>query len=278
MPQDEPTTHTIGAVGYSCENCGKATDDLMQVDGKLLCKDCVVAAVNSPSGEQGELWLKKIHFLMEMLPTAGKKQPEVIRDLWDALPVTSVKVDLGKNENFYHFVLDGGGSSHEIVVEEVENLTPKKFRIEFQRIYGILLPNLPYTQWACLVTRWLVNRELGSEVEEISEHQEIIDAILENITSSRLIKGMGASIFGTVYYHDDAILVPTDTIRNISEKINRNITLRKVSSIVTDYLLGSTKTYRTAEGVIRMWRFDPAKVGVDTTTALELDSEGGKDD
>lgn len=257
-----------------CSDCAAVDEKLMEIKGRLLCKKCVMNEMDSDSDVISK-GVSKIYYLMERLATAENKHKSgIICSIWESIEVLGITVNRGRNENFYHIkLLDG-----EIVLNEKDSLTCTQFRIDFQRIHGVLLPNLPYTQWACLVTEWLKMRKFGVEVEEISEHQEIIDAIVENITSSRLIKGTGISIFGTVYYHDDAILVPNETIKNLAGKINRNLRLRKVSNIVSDYLLGPTKTYRTPEGVVRMWRFDPVQLNIDVKDAIELDVEGDGDE
>jgi hypothetical protein len=242
----------------------------MAVNGKALCNECVKVALQRDNGEVDVPYRThgKVYRLMYQLRDANRNiAPTLIMEVWQCITVEEVTVNRGKNENYYRIKLPDG----DIILNEQECLLCTKFRTEYQRIYGILLPNLPQVKWACLMTEWLMRRKQGEDVEEVSEHQEIVDAIIEHITSARLIRGVGAPTFGTVYHADDAILVPNDTIRTIATRINRTLQMRKVSSIVSSYLVGSTKTYRTTSGMVRMWRFDPAKVGVNTENALDLE-------
>jgi hypothetical protein len=258
-----------------CADCGAIADTMLEMNGKPLCNECSKDALSGAlTPEEEELRRNsRIYTLITLLRDADKVHaPKLITDIWFGIKPTHVQVNLGKRENYYCIKLDNGG---EIVLNEQESLNCTKFRMDYQRITGILLPNLPHTKWACLLTEWLKGRTQGDALEEMSEQQEIIDAVIEHITSSRLIKGTGASIFGTIYYHEDAVLVPNDTIRNIAVKINRNLRLRRVSNILEDYLLGTTKTYRTVDGVVRMWRFSPAKVGLTEADAIEM---GDQDD
>ena len=251
-----------------CQGCGKEISGSgMVIDGQLLCSDCVKKKLAEKSEEDVT---QRIYYLLEKLTTANRNTaPRIVWDIWSSIHPTKVIVNPGIKENYYHIILNAG----EIVLNESESMTPLKFRMEFQRLYGIVLPNLPYTKWSVLLSEWLRSREEKKAVEEISEEQEIIDAVLENITSSQLIKGVGGARFGVVFWDGNELLVPNSTIKGIVTKINRNIRLRKVSSILEDYLVGPSKTYRTPEGVARMWRFKPDRVGVNPNEAIEINRD-----
>jgi hypothetical protein len=257
----------------TCGVCHNYSETTIEIGGVPHCNRCVKQTFSKlTEEEQLETTNLRIYGFMELLKDAPKTQaPQLIWDVWNAILVKGVEVGRGKKENYYTFKLAHG----EVVLNELECLNCNKFRMDYQRIYGVLLPNLPATKWSCMLTDWLKKRITTKDVEEISEQQEVIDAILTNITSSRLINGLGESVFGTVYYHDDAVLVPNETIRTLSLKINRNLSLRKVSSIMENYLIGTTKVYRTPSGSTRMWRFSPPAVGVDVEEAITLSDDDG---
>jgi len=254
-----------------CQGCGKEIEKGVFSDGRLLCAECL----KKEMAVVGEDITHKIYYLLERLATANRNTaPGIVWDIWSAIHPTKVVVNPGIKENYYHILLDAG----EIVLNESESMTPLKFRMEFQRLYGIVLPNLPYTKWSVLLSEWLRTREEKEAVEEISEEQELIDAVLENLTSSQLVKGIGGARFGIVFWHNGELLVPNSTIKGIATKINRNLRLRRVSSILEDYLVGPSKTYRTPEGVVRMWRFNAERVGINTEEAIEIgDKEEDED-
>jgi len=124
------------------------------------------------------------------------------------------------------------------------------------------------------MTQWLIDRKQGEDIEEISPHQEIIDSVLEYINSCVVYNGIGEEMMGVVYWKDNSILVQSNTIKNLAAKIDRNIKLRKITDILGEYLNGNTQQYRLSHGGrIRMWCFDPGKLGITQQQVIEPGEE-----
>jgi len=212
--------------------------------------------------------VERVRQLIRQIPES-KRQLELVDDIWAEVEVKSVTVDSGEKENFYHLTLADG----EIILNDEDSLSCRAFRIAFQRIYGILLPNISFNKWAAHMTGWLEHRQEDVEKEGLSEKQEVIDAILEYLTSSRLVKGVGGAVFGTIYYYKDSVLVPNDIVKKLIVRVNRTIKMRQASNMLRDYSLNKTQPIRTPEGVVRMWMFDPKACGIDVSNVIELGSD-----
>lgn len=216
-----------------------------------------------------EMSITELKSIMARLHTAPQNEQHWLVDsAWGKVNPEIVASHKGANENYYHFKFPYG----EIVLNGEEALSANKFRMEFQRIYGVLLPPVRNLKWSTLLTSWLDERT-ESESEEISDTQEIVDGVLNYITTSRLVKGTGHSVLGTVYYHDEKVLVPSEIIKKLALKVNRNVKLRKVSNILKEFMMGPTKQYWTGTGYIRMWAFNPNHLKIDVSQAIDLEGD-----
>ena len=267
-----------------CEICKKEVDTLFPspYSHKNLCLECTEKEEEvqkilrqKPEKEEQELEelrkkQRRIYELIELYKEAERGEiTETLMRIWNAINIKTVTVNRGQSENYYVFDLGEGT----ITLNEQECLDSKKFRMEYQKIYGIVLPPIHQGKWACLLTEWLKHRRQGKDIEELSENQEVIDAVLEYITSSRIVKGDLKETFGVVYLKDGNIWVSSKIIKKIVADVERNIKLRKVSEILKPYLATPTTARKTKEGWIRFWVFKADAVGVDITEAVEEQEE-----
>lgn len=237
-----------------------------------------VASAFKPTEPYGYIFISDeddIYSLMEQLEIAKKGQVTgLIQRIWSMINVDNIQVNKGKKENYYQLSVKGS----DMILNETECLNCTKFRVEYQRMFGILLPNINQNKWACILTNWLKNRKIEEGHEEISEEQEIVDAILEYLTSARIVKGKPQALYGTIFLETkDNVLVPNETIKKIVSRINRNVTLRKVSCWVKEYTTSPTKVVHTNIGKIRMWCFSPKKCNIDTSIAVNLEEADNND-
>jgi hypothetical protein len=186
--------------------------------------------------------------------------------------VDEYRIYPGEEEHFYEIMIKG----KVIRLDSATILSPKHFRKEYYRMFGVLLPSIKAGEWCECINFWTRTKGIlmsGSK-EEIGYERVVTDTILNHLLTAQLIKGIPKKVErGMVYLHNEHIYIPNSEILRILERHGLKVNLRKLSFIVKGYLADSSKVIRTDDGFIRMWVFNPQAVGVDIGRAIEIEKE-----
>jgi len=167
--------------------------------------------------------------------------------------------------------------NEKIKLKGEEILTAKKFREQYFA-QGKLLPPLDNKTWCNLVNMWCLEKGLIDKArrEDLSPEQEAVETVVEYIESSRPVaKKVQAFTYGFFYYDEkeNAILVPSERIRDLLDNKNIRIDLRKLAYHMKDYIKSGTKVIKVESGKTkRFWIFDATKFDVDLEHIVDLES------
>jgi hypothetical protein len=249
-------------------------------DGLMSCLNCANSNKQPPTPQEiRDRSIHKLRLDLERLPTATKMDmPRIIWQCWEHIKPKRITVDVGSKENYYTLELEYG----KIQLTEDDCLKSDGFRKQFHRIYGVMLPSLPGPKWAAILSEWEKERS-ESETEAVSLERDIVDEVINYISTSTLInlgeelQSIDKAAAGVVYLSKGKILVTGETIRKVVSRVDRYLKSRNVSGILRSegLLFGTSTTHRIGNEFVRMWAFDPIKVGVDVGKVITLVEDVG---
>ena len=151
-------------------------------------------------------------------------------------------------------------SDHILTFNESQLLTPTMLRKYLLRLGKCL--RIRQNDWDELVQYWL---DIAEKIDEVSEEDEIIEKFLNYIRECRIVKEVEQAISPyTILLRDGEFFCSTDTV---AEKLG--VSKRKLRSILSDYIVGSSVQFRSHGRRYRFWRLSAEKCGIDVERQLE---------
>ncbi|MHA1835286.1 MAG: hypothetical protein ACTSV7_15025 [Candidatus Baldrarchaeia archaeon] len=233
----------------------------------------VIAAMN----ETPYRWRRRsLQEKLKMLQEAFENSNPYAMASWLKIQVERVMIYPG-SETFIELHLASNGEKVKLKGEEI--LTAKRFREQYFSLTGILLPPLDSKAWCNLINNW--STELGhidrARKEELSAEQEAAETVIAYIEDSRRVpKKVQAFSHGFFYYDEkqDAIMIPSDVIKDLLESRNIRIDMGKLAFALKDYRKTGSKPVKLENGKVRrFWFFDAKKFNVDLKHMVDLEAD-----
>jgi len=199
---------------------------------------------------------------MKVIEEAGfirpiKEEVREVESIEDLIRLTK-KVEIVQGGSLYMRVHLG---DHILTFNENQLLTPTMFRKYLLRLGKIL--RIKQKDWEELAQYWL---DIAEKVDEVSEEGEIEEKFLNYIRECRIVKEVEQAILPyTILLKDDEFFVSTDTV---AEKLG--VGKRKLRSILSDYIIGSSVQFRSHGRRYRFWKLSEKSVcEIDVKKQLE---------
>lgn len=190
----------------------------------------------------------------------------------DINEISEFKIYKGNEMNIYEIHL----KEKKIVLEGKEIMDYNIFRLKFFEEFGILLPTFKGIQsdWANLVSYWNKNYGviLKDKTENISDKQRAKEIVIDYINNSTLSDSYVVKE-GIICLREDVIFVPSSIIQKILHREKINISLRKLSYILDDYIESGTIPLKVDNKSERFWKFKKNKFDLDEDEKLEIQEE-----
>ncbi len=142
-----------------------------------------------------------------------------------------------------------------------ELLGPSAFKQKYLGHFNELL-DIGKSDWQRLLKSWMDHVEVKEE-ETISDSRAIADKVLETIQNGHKVDSVEDALGSeNRYYERDGIIYyPSDSIQKVRDESNRFVNLRKVRSVLDDYIARNSSPRQLSSGkVTRIWHFDKEKV------------------
>lgn len=197
---------------------------------------------------------------MKVIEEAGfikpiKEELREVESIEDLIPLTK-KVEIVQGGPLYMRVYLG---DHILTFNENQLLTPTMLRKYLLRLGKIL--RIKQKDWEELAQYWL---DIAEKVDEVSEEGEIIEKFLNYIRECRIVKEVEQAILPyTILLKDNEFFCSTDTV---AEKLS--VSKRKLRSILSDYIIGSSVQFRSHGRRYRFWKLSE-KCEIDVKKQLE---------
>lgn len=172
--------------------------------------------------------------------------------------VIIVRGVLEEDPALFKIDVDLGDVVATVVLKESEIFNYSRFRQKCFVACKILLPPMGNQEWE----RYIEERVQDAE-EEIADQDEapIITDIINHITRAKVIKDRDELLKNNgncVWENEGCVWVPSKVIENFAK--DRDITLRRLSSILSPYTNGTSKRWRIKTGRIYLWPFIRKKI------------------
>lgn len=226
--------------------------------------------------------VEKIKGLIKSLFDAGFTDEEILKyntDKFERLLKISDNVvrDKPKEKNFFEEIL---WSTDSVVIFPSRDTNYYKIRIknkEFIVTTDNLFNQIKFKKWYFENFKELIKLGKGDwdkllvfwvemakeESFELSEEDEIVENIINNIKSSWLANNIDEVVGNTTRCYTDEdgnLLYSTESIKKILKRENSNITTRKLAVIINKYLKKGTEVRRIGNTTHRFWCFDMEKL------------------
>ena len=176
-----------------------------------------------------------------------KEELREVESIEDLFPLTK-KVEIVQGGPLYMRVYLG---DHILTFNENQLLTPTMLRKYLLRLGKIL--RIKQKDWDELLQYWL---DIAEKVDEVSEEGEIEEKFLNYIRECRIVKEVEQAILPyTILLKDDEFFISTDTV---AEKLG--VSKRKLRSILSDYIIGSSVQFRSHGRRYRFWKLSEKSV------------------
>jgi len=199
---------------------------------------------------------------MKVIEEAGfirpiKEELREVESIEDLIPLTK-KVEIVQGGPLYMRVYLG---DHILTFNENQLLTPTMLRKYLLRLGKIL--RIKQKDWEELAQYWL---DIGEKVDEVSEEGEVVEKFLNYIRECRIVKEVEQAILPyTILLKDNEFFCSTDTV---AEKLG--VGKRKLRSILSDYIIGSSVQFRSHGRRYRFWKLSEKSVcEIDVKKQLE---------
>lgn len=203
-----------------------------------------------------------------VLTESDLKENEV---MWLRIPVQEVRIYPGSNPIYEIKIYD-----KILKLEEEDLLNPNNFRTEYFKFFGVMLSPLSQSKWSRLLTMWRFSKGiiLKEKEETISEEEQILEEIINYINNSHIIDKKEYTFReGYVFLDGENILVPSDILKRVVERLKIKFSLRKLSYILKDYLISGSIRSKIGKDVKRFWAFDLSKFELDTKKVVTFEEE-----
>lgn len=200
-----------------------------------------------------------------------KSEVKEIKD-WDDIKDIEKFVIYEGSPRIYEIHIDG----KIIKLEDREILDYNIFRLRFFEKFGILLKTYRgiSEDWANIVTYWNTNYgeiavEKSEELNEIEEAKELILDYVNNVTptDNHVLKE------GLACFKDGCIYIAIKIIKKILKRNGLNVSIRKLSYSLKDYLLSGSIPIKIENKSERFWRFDAKKFDIENKNKLKIIEE-----
>lgn len=160
----------------------------------------------------------------------------------------------------YKIAINNGDSEGEITLSEAEIFQFSKFRQKFLAKFQIMLDKTSNIEWEVVIAPLIANAE---RIQDDTNDSPAVLEVLNYIEGAEIVRKKEelAAGAGRRVWLDEAsntLLVVSRELEHIAEKYN--ITLQRLSQLVSDYRRAPARQERIAGRRFQLWQFSPERV------------------
>jgi len=267
----------------------KLTDDELRDILKILIQERIIIEIYEDRfflSEKAQILEKKTkERLKELTPLLEKTltskeniQATEISNLndWDDIYEINKFVIFQGEERIYEIHI----KNKVIRMEGKEIIDYNVFILKFWEEFGIMLPKYKGigNDWAKLLGYWYnkygeISKDKAEFLSPSLEAKELIIDYVNNATISDdyIIKE------GIITYRNNSLFVPTKIIKKLLKRNDLNLSMRKLSYVLKDYLISGSIPLKIENKSERFWNFDVSKFEVNLDNKLNIQKEEDND-